>query len=155
VARKKTKSRAKPAAPKRRPPKPRVKSAVAGVAEEVKLDKSEAVEMPSALGEIAVELACSDAGADGLFVLPECIDFSAANQIKEALLARRGSPLAVDAGQVRRTGMQAVQILIAAAKTWQRDGHSYAITNPTAEFLETIALVGLSREHLLIEGPHG
>jgi anti-anti-sigma regulatory factor len=48
--------------------------------------------------------------------------------------------------------MQAVQVLLAAAKTWRADGQSYAITNPAAEFLDTVALVGLSREHLLIEG---
>ncbi|RUO98737.1 STAS domain-containing protein [Hyphomicrobium sp.] len=152
MARKKTKPRAKTAAPKRRTTKPRVKAAVSSVVEEVNLDMSEVVELPAATEEIAVEAAPTGAGTSDPLVLPEYLDFSTANEVKEALLARRGSPLAVDAGQVRRTGMQAVQILIAAAKTWQGDGHSYAITNPTEEFLDTIALVGLSREHLLIEG---
>ncbi len=85
-------------------------------------------------------------------VLPEALDSSSAEGIRELLLKRRGSPLIVDAGQVRRTGMQAVQILIAAARTWQTDGQSYVVANPTTEFLDTLARVGLSREHLLIEG---
>ncbi len=48
--------------------------------------------------------------------------------------------------------MQALQILIAAARTWQADSQSYAVTNPSSELLATLALVGLSREHLHIEG---
>ncbi len=88
-------------------------------------------------------------------VLPESLDSSAAADIRDLLLAHRGSPLVVDAGQVRRTGMQAVQVLIAAARTWRADGHSYAVTNPTTEFLDTLTLVGLSREHVLVEGMIG
>ncbi|MFT3732411.1 MAG: STAS domain-containing protein [Hyphomicrobium sp.] len=80
---------------------------------------------------------------------------SSAGGIKDQLLARRGSPLVVDAGQVRRTGMQALQLLIAAARSWQADGQEYVVANPTSEFLDTLALVGLSREHLLVEGHIG
>ncbi len=88
-------------------------------------------------------------------VLPESLDSSAAAGIRDILLAHRGSPLVVDAGQVRRTGMQAVQVLIAAARTWRADGHSYAVTNSTNEFLDTLALVGLPGEHVLVEGMIG
>jgi chemotaxis protein CheX len=84
-------------------------------------------------------------------LLPETLDSSSATVIRDQLLACRGAPLVVDAGQVRRTGMQAVQILIAAARTWQAEGQSYVVTNPTSEFLDTLALVGLSRKHLLVE----
>lgn len=87
--------------------------------------------------------------------LPETLDSSSAVGLKEQLLANRGSPLIVDAGQVRRTGMQAVQVLLSAAQTWRSDGQSYAVANAPDEFLETLALVGLSREHLLIEGFFG
>jgi chemotaxis protein CheX len=84
--------------------------------------------------------------------LPETLDSSSADTLKAELLANRGSPLVVDAGQVRRTGMQAVQILLSAARTWRAEGQSYAVANASDEFLETLALVGLPREHLLIEG---
>ncbi len=93
--------------------------------------------------------ASADAAA---LVLPEALDSSSVSGIKELLLARRGESIVVDAGQVRRTGMQAVQVLISAAKTWQADGKSYVLSNPTQEFLDTLALVGLSREQLLVEG---
>lgn len=91
----------------------------------------------------------------GPLVLPETLDSACAIEVRNMLLERRGSPLVVDAGQVRRTGMQAVQILIAAARTWQADGQSYAVTNPSSEFLDTITLVGLTREQIFFEGMAG
>jgi anti-anti-sigma regulatory factor len=94
----------------------------------------------------------SEAGPSDAFVLPDSLDSSSASGIKDHLVARRGAPLVVDAGQVRRVGVQALQVLIAAAQTWQGDGHSYVVTNPSSELLGTLALVGLSREHLLLEG---
>lgn len=90
--------------------------------------------------------------ASAALTLPETLDSSWAGELKDMLLARRGAPIVVDAGQVRRTGMQAVQILISAAQTWTADGQNYVVTNPTREFLDTIALAGLSREQLLVEG---
>ncbi len=141
MARKDAKNAPKKAPQKRRAPKARSKPASVAVSEEVLTQEMAAEESPGI-----------DAATSGQMVLPENLDFSAATELRGLLLARRGAPLAVDAGQVRRTGMQAVQILLAAAKTWQADGQSYAVTNPASEFLDTIALVGLSREHLLIEG---
>ncbi len=90
--------------------------------------------------------------AAAALTLPETLDSSWAGNLKDMLLAHRGTPIVVDAGQVRRTGMQAVQILISAAQTWKADGQNYVVTNPTQEFLDTVALAGLSREQLLVEG---
>jgi chemotaxis protein CheX len=85
-------------------------------------------------------------------MLPDCLDASAAAAIKDMLLARRGNALVVDASQVRRVGAQSLQILIAAARTWQADGMSYCVTNSSSELLDTIALIGLPREDLMLEG---
>ncbi|AGK59375.1 hypothetical protein HYPDE_38528 [Hyphomicrobium denitrificans 1NES1] len=85
-------------------------------------------------------------------MLPDCLDSSAAAAIKEMLLAQRGDALVIDASQIRRVGVQSLQVLVAAARTWQSDGKSYRLENPSPEFLETIALVGLPREDLLLEG---
>lgn len=93
-----------------------------------------------------------ETAAAAALTLPEALDSSWAGNLKDMLLAHRGTPIVVDAGQVRRTGMQAVQILISAAQTWKADGQNYVVTNPTQEFLDTIALAGLSREQLLVEG---
>jgi chemotaxis protein CheX len=93
-----------------------------------------------------------EAGAPEALVLPDSLDSASVADVKGLLIARRGAPLVVDAAQVRRVGVQALQVLIAAAQTWQADGQSYVVANPSSEFLDTIALVGLSREHLLLEG---
>lgn len=85
-------------------------------------------------------------------MLPDCLNSSAAVAVKEMLLARRGNALVVDASQVRRVGAQSLQILIAAARTWQSDGQNYCVANSSSELLDTIALIGLSREDLVLEG---
>lgn len=92
--------------------------------------------------------------ASSPLLLPDCLDSSAAAAIKEMLLARRGNAIVIDASQVRRVGVQSLQVLVAAARTWQGDGQSYRLESPSSEFLETIALVGLPREDLLLEGTH-
>jgi anti-anti-sigma regulatory factor len=85
-------------------------------------------------------------------MLPDCLDSAAAITIKDMLLTQRGNAIAVDASQVRRVGVQSLQVLVAAARSWQRDGLSYRLENPSSEFLETIALVGLPHQELLLEG---
>lgn len=84
--------------------------------------------------------------------LPENLDSAAAAAVKDMLMARRGTALVVDASQVRRAGMQSLQVLVSAARTWQADGKSYSLTNSSSELLDTVALIGLSREDLLLEG---
>lgn len=85
-------------------------------------------------------------------MLPDCLDSAAAITIKEMLLSERGKAITVDASQVRRVGVQSLQVLVAAARAWQHDGLSYRLENPSSEFLETIALIGLPHQDLLLEG---
>jgi chemotaxis protein CheX len=87
-----------------------------------------------------------------VLTLPECLDSGSVIALRDTLLTYRGSPLEVDAGQVRRTGTQALQILISAARTWRADGQRYALTHPSSEFLDTLALVGVAAEQLSFEG---
>lgn len=96
--------------------------------------------------------AIPQAASTAELVLPDCLDSAAASNMKDMLLQRRGGALVVDASQVRRVGAQSLQVLIAAARTWQADGHPYTVTNASSELLDTIALIGLSREDLMLEG---
>jgi anti-anti-sigma regulatory factor len=68
------------------------------------------------------------------------------------LLAERGNAIVVDASEVRRVGVQSLQVLVAAARTWTSEGHSYRLTNASTELLEAVALIGLPHEDLLLEG---
>jgi len=85
-------------------------------------------------------------------VLPDCLDSAAAITIKEMLLSERGKAITLDASQVRRVGVQSLQVLVAAARAWRSDGLSYRLENPSPELLDTIALIGLPHQDLLLEG---
>lgn len=93
-----------------------------------------------------------DPAREETVILPDSLDSASAASIQELLLSRRGSPVVVDAGQVNRVGVQALQVLISAAQTWRADGQSYKVRNPSSELVETLALVGLSADQLLLEG---
>lgn len=100
------------------------------------------VDMPAHQPEIASEC----------LMLPECLGASAATELKEMLQARRGSTLVIDASQVRRVGVQSLQILVASARTWQSDGQRYRVTNSSSELLDAITLIGLPHDELRLEG---
>jgi chemotaxis protein CheX len=74
--------------------------------------------------------------------LPASLDLAAAAPLASQLLGLRGQPLELDAGEVRRLGGQCLQVLLAARGTWVSDGQAFAITHPSAEFVECLALMG-------------
>ncbi len=139
----------------RRKPKGRSEKTASGPRSRKKPTKTAEAAVKKAtlqLGDVTAVHGEPESVVTDALVLPEALNSSSASGIRDRLLARRGSPIVVNAGQVRRSGMQVMQILISAAQTWQADGQSYVVKNPTQEFLDTIALVGLSREQLLVEG---
>ncbi|WP_218278580.1 STAS domain-containing protein [Caulobacter sp. HMWF009] len=75
-------------------------------------------------------------------LLPETLDLKAAGPLKASFLSRRGEPVDVDAGQVRRLGGLCLQILLAARKAWAEDGKAFSINGPSEAFLETTRLFG-------------
>lgn len=74
--------------------------------------------------------------------LPETLDLKAAGPLKAAILALRGGPIEIEAGQVRRFGGLCLQVLLAARKAWVADGNTFEITGPSEAFLETTRLFG-------------
>lgn len=62
--------------------------------------------------------------------------------LREALLARRGAPLTIDASQVERISALSFQVLASARQTWVADGHALDITNPSPDFTAGLALMG-------------
>jgi anti-anti-sigma regulatory factor len=106
---------------------------------------------PEEFAERAAAAPSAESDSQAL-MLPDCLDSAAVTTVRDLLLARRGNAIVIDASQVRRVGAQSLQVLIAAARTWQADGHSYRVTNSSPELLDTIALIGLAHEDLLLEG---
>lgn len=139
---------------RKRKPNPKKSSKV-----KAKANEAAALELPGNANsseinigaEETAEIAVAESDSQAL-MLPDCLDSSAVATVRDMLLARRGNAIVVDASQVRRVGAQSLQVLIAAARTWQADGHSYRVTNSSPELLDTIALVGLAHEDLMLEG---
>ncbi|MBY0562015.1 STAS domain-containing protein [Hyphomicrobium sp.] len=125
---------------------PRTKSAARKTAKSNRKDGADVAQIMEVAAETPSPV------EDANLVLPDSCDSSSAAALKDLLVARRGAPLVVDASQVNRVGVQALQVLMAAANTWRADGQSYAVTNPSAALLDTIALVGLSGDQFLLEG---
>lgn len=86
------------------------------------------------------------------FDLPASLDMSAAGPLARSLIALRGADAVLDAGAVQRVGAQCVQVLLSAARTWGADGRGFAIQNPTPEFLEGLAMLGIGEAELAIGG---
>lgn len=83
-------------------------------------------------------------GAVRAIILPECCDTSSARAIMDEFIAARGASVEVDASAVSRAGAQSLQVIIAAARTWEADGCEFKIVRPSDEFINSISLLGLN-----------
>jgi chemotaxis protein CheX len=86
--------------------------------------------------------------------LSETLDLRAAGPLAASLLAARGGAIKLDASRVRSIGAQCMQVIFSARQTWDRDGQSLTIVNPTADFLDALTVAGLSVDNIL-EGEPG
>ena len=84
----------------------------------------------------------SDTGNGGTIVLPAVADLPQAQGLK-AQLERAGGAITVDASQVQRVSSPYLQVLLAGAAAAMKNGAAMTITEPSAEFLETVSVLGL------------
>jgi len=90
------------------------------------------------------ENAETDACSPGRLELPEVLDIKAATPLAVEFLSLRGRPILVDASRVRQLGGLCLQVLLSAAKTWRIDESSFALVNPSTDFTEGLARLGIS-----------
>lgn len=83
--------------------------------------------------------------------LPAALDLRAAVPLATALLSARGGGMRLDGSQVKSVGAQCLQVIISARHTWERDGLSLTIVNPTEDFLAAFADTGLNIDSI-VEG---
>ena len=74
--------------------------------------------------------------------LDACLGPDQATPLHEALLRRRGAPLAVDASQVERIGALCFQVLASARRTWAADGRPLHFETPSPAFTAGLSLMG-------------
>lgn len=85
----------------------------------------------------------SEAGTSPAVVslqLEPILDLGAAERLHARLTERRGQSLDIDASQVERLGGLCLQVLVSARNTWQADGRSAVIGQPSTAFEEAWAL---------------
>lgn len=80
--------------------------------------------------------------------LDRALDLKAATPLAEALLARRGDDLVIDAASVERLGAQCLQVLLTACASWQADGHSFRVEGLPESVIPTLTLLGVTPEAL-------
>lgn len=71
------------------------------------------------------------------------LDANAARQLATELAARRGGPLAIDAGGVETASALALEVLIAAGMQWRADGQPLTLAGASARFSAAFATLGL------------
>ena len=81
-------------------------------------------------------------------VLPSILDLKAAGPLTEKLIPLRGHDLLIDASQVERVGGQCLQVLVSVTATWQSDGATVDILNPSDGFVEGLTTLGMRPEDL-------
>lgn len=75
--------------------------------------------------------------------LPSRLDNTAAAALREMLLNHRGTSFRLDASRVEKLGTLSVQVLLAARKTWDADGNSIALSDPSDVMVAKLAQIGL------------
>lgn len=75
-------------------------------------------------------------------VLSPNMDLMAAGALREDLIARRGSPLAINAGGVQRFGGLCLQVLISAKREWDAASVPFSFTERSRDFDESVRLMG-------------
>jgi chemotaxis protein CheX len=83
--------------------------------------------------------------------LSEKLDQKAAIALADELRERRGADLGLDAGATSHVGTLAIQTIIAAARSWARDGHSLKLVNVSDACVDQLSLLGFTPE-TLVEG---
>jgi len=82
-------------------------------------------------------------GDRGQMLLPLRLDFPAATGLRDALLARSGADLVIDAGKVAHLGGLCLQVLLAARDHWGRTGHRLLVTPRSAAFAAALDTFGI------------
>jgi chemotaxis protein CheX len=78
--------------------------------------------------------------------LPAKMDVTGARAFCETLLAKRGSPVQIDASSVEKAGALAIEVLLSGARQWAEDGLSFHIVAVSEAFSETCAGLGFDPE---------
>lgn len=81
--------------------------------------------------------------------LAAVLDLNEASTLRGKLMGIRGNNVAIDASGVERIGALCVQVIMAAAKTWDEDKLSFTFSKVSDAFQKTMQMIGVDISHLL------
>ncbi len=81
--------------------------------------------------------------------LAKVLDLNEATELHGKLMSMRGNDISIDASAVERVGAQCIQVLLAAAKSWEDDRKSFSIARVSNPFTKTMQLIGINIDPLL------
>jgi chemotaxis protein CheX len=81
--------------------------------------------------------------------LAAVLDLNEAAALRGRLMGLRGSNVVVDASSVERVGALCVQVIMAAARTWDEDKLSFTFSKVSDAFQKTMQLIGVNVDQLL------
>ncbi len=85
--------------------------------------------------------------------LPAILDLKAAGPLVAEFLRCRGEDLTVDASRVQRLGGQCLQVLLSAAMSWKADEVPLAFVNPSPDFVDGLARLGIDPADFIDQEP--
>lgn len=86
-------------------------------------------------------------GSNDIYPLPSVLDLTQAKPLLEILMAQSGDrPRTLDASAVERMSTPCAQILLAAGRAADRDGHTIRIAGASDVFRTALADLGLTSE---------
>ncbi|ENN84047.1 hypothetical protein RHSP_71497 [Rhizobium freirei PRF 81] len=81
--------------------------------------------------------------------LAAVLDLNEASTLRGKLMGMRGSNVVIDASSVERIGALCMQVIMAAAKTWDEDKLSFTFSKVSDAFQKTMQMIGVDISHLL------
>lgn len=87
--------------------------------------------------------------SENSIALAEVLDLNEAVELHGKLMSMRGKDVVVDASAVKRAGAQCIQVIFAAAKSWEEDKKSFKLEKVSDAFKATMQLAGVNFEPLV------
>ncbi|MBO9398242.1 STAS domain-containing protein [Shimia sp. R9_1] len=84
--------------------------------------------------------------------LPQQLDFAHCSELRQAIEASRGQPLALDALHVEFLGGAGAELLLATRAEWAARGLAFEVKQPSDDFLKGMERLGLPHSSLLERG---
>ena len=76
-------------------------------------------------------------------MLPDRLDSSAASALRTDLLGRRGRALILDASGVEMMGALSLEVIIAAGRQWDADGHDLQVQAGSGRYVVCCQVLGI------------